>query len=161
MVNFKNFRGTVSQINDFASGQNGEGCFKIMSVQDELGNIVNFIVSPTTYFSNYEIVNVGDVITGYYDGDAPAPLIFPPQYQALIIVKEHSYQNVKVDFFNGQLVSSDGQLKLNLTANTPIMLTNGQTFSSFPGNRNLIVTYGPTTRSIPAQTTPYKIIVWC
>jgi len=23
------------------------------------------------------------------------------------------------------------------------------------------VTYGPTTRSIPAQTTPYRIIVWC
>lgn len=161
MVNFKNFRGTVSQINDFVSGQNGEGCYKIMAVQDEFGNIVNFIVSPTTYFLNAEIVNVGDLITGYYDGDAPAPLIYPPQYQALVVAKDNSYQNVKVDFFNEQLISSDGQLKLNLTSYTPILLTNGQPFSRYPANRNLIVTYGPTTRSIPAQTTPYKIIVWC
>ena len=28
-------------------------------------------------------------------------------------------------------------------------------------NRNLIVIYGATTKSIPAQTTPYKIIVMC
>lgn len=161
MVNFKNFRGTVSQINDFVSGQNGAGCYKVMAVQDEIGNIVNFIVSPTTYFLNDEIVNVGDLITGYYDGDAPAPLIYPPQYQALVVAKDNSYQNVKVDFFNEQLISSDGQLKLNLTAYTPILLTNGQPFSRYPANRNLIVTYGPTTRSIPAQTTPYKIIVWC
>ena len=72
-----------------------------------------------------------------------------------------AYQNVKVDYFNNQLVSADGQLKLNIAPNTPTLLTNGQPFSKNPANRNLIVIYGPTTRSIPAQTTPYQIIVWC
>lgn len=161
MVNFKSFRGVVTQINDFNTGQNGEGCYKLMSVDAGNGNIVNFVISPSTYFVNYEIVSIGDQITGYYDGDAPVPLIYPPQYRALVVAKESNYQNVKVDFFDEQLVSSDGQLKINLSVYTPILLANGQPFSRYPGNRNLIVTYGPTTRSIPAQTTPYKIIVWC
>ncbi|MFF5996012.1 hypothetical protein AAGS61_14860 [Lysinibacillus sp. KU-BSD001] len=163
MVNFQSFRGVITQINDFFVGQNGEseGCYTLMTVENGNGGIVNFVVSPTTYFVNQEIVAIGDQITGYYDGDAPVPLIYPPQYRALIIVKENNFQNVKVDFFNRQLVSSDGQLQLNLAPFTPISLINEQPFSKNPANRNLIVIYGPTTRSIPAQTTPYKIIVWC
>ncbi len=163
MVNFISFRGIVTQMNDFTVGQNGEGegCYKLMTVEDGTGGIVNFVVSPSTYFVNQEIVSRGDFITGYYDGDVPVPMIYPPQYRALIVVKENNNQNVKVDFFNSQLVSSDGQLQLNLSPYTPILLKNGQPFSKNPANRNLIVIYGPTTRSIPAQTTPYEIIVWC
>ncbi|MGE7091837.1 hypothetical protein ACQKII_10375 [Lysinibacillus sp. NPDC048646] len=163
MVNFKSLRGIVTQLNDFAIGQNGEGegCYKLMGVEDGTGGIVNFVVSPSTYFVNQEIVTLGDWITGYYDGDAPVPMIYPPQYRALVVVKESNNQNVKVDFFNNQLVSSDGQLQLNLSPYTPIFLKNGQPFSKNPANRNLIVIYGPTTRSIPAQTTPYEVIVWC
>ncbi|HWK23972.1 MAG TPA: hypothetical protein VNS08_13150 [Ureibacillus sp.] len=163
MVNFLFFRGTVTQITDFMTHQNGAdaGCTKLMTVEDTQGNIVNFVVSPNTYFVYAEIVNPGDTITGYYDGDAPVPLIYPPQYQALIIVKENNVENVKVDFFNSQLVSRDGQLRLNLTPNTPITLRNWQPFTQNPANHNLIVIYGPTTRSIPAQTSPYEVIVWC
>lgn len=163
MVNFKSFRGVVTQIDDFPIGQNGEkeGCYKLMTVEDSTQGIVNFVVSPSTYFVNQEIVTPGDRVTGYYDGNAPVPLIYPPQYRALVVVKENNNQNVKVDFFNNQLVSSDGQLQLNVSAYTLILLKNGQPFSKTLANRNLIVIYGPTTRSIPAQTTPYKIIVWC
>lgn len=103
----------------------------------------------------------GDVITGYYDGDAPVPLIFPPQYPALIIVKENNFVNVKVDFFDHQFVSRDGQLRLNLSPGTPVILRNWQPFTQNPANHNLIVVYGPSTRSIPAQTTPFEVIVWC
>jgi len=163
MVNFKSFRGVVTQIDDFPIGQNGEkeGCYKLMTVEDSTQGIVNFVVSPSTYFVNQEIVTPGDRVTGYYDGNAPVPLIYPPQYRALVVVKENNNQNVKVDFFNNQLVSSDGQLQLNVSAYTLVLLKNGQPFSKSLANRNLIVIYGPTTRSIPAQTTPYKIIVWC
>lgn len=161
MVNFKSHRGVVTQINDFNTGQNGEDCYKLMAIDSGNSGIINFVISPSTYFVNSEIVGIGDRITGYYDGDAPVPMIYPPQYRALVVAKETDYQNVKVDFFDEHLVSSDGQLRLNLSVYTPILLTNGQPFSRYPGNRNLIVTFGPTTRSIPAQTTPYKIIVWC
>ena len=163
IVNFKSFYGTVTMISDFMVGQNGEGggCYKLISVENELGAIVNFVVSPTTYFVDHVMVAIGDRITGYYDGNAPVPLIYPPQYRALVIVKDNPYQNVKVDYFNKELVSIDGQLKLNISPHTLILLTNGQAFSHHPANRNLIAIYGPATKSIPAQTTPYKIIVWC
>jgi hypothetical protein len=163
MINFISFHGTVTNISDFIIGQNGEGegCYKLMTVENELGTIVNFVVSPTTYFVDHLMVAVGDRVTGYYDGNAPVPLIYPPQYQALVMVKDSPYQNVKVDYFNSQLESSDGRLRLNISPYTQIVLTNGQPFSINPANRNLIVIYGPATKSIPAQTTPYRIIVWC
>jgi hypothetical protein len=163
LVNFFSFRGTVTEINDFIVGANGEGegCYTLMSVDNGAGASVNFVVSPSTYFVNQEMVAVGDTITGYYDGDAPVPLIYPPQYRALVVVKDDPYQNIKVDYFNSQLVSRDGQLQLNLSPFTPISLRNGQPFTKSIANRNLIVSYGPTTRSIPAQTTPYWVIVWC
>jgi hypothetical protein len=163
MIKFYSFHGTVTKINDFmisAKGE-GEGCYKLMSVEDGQGATVNFVISPTTYFVEHEMVSTGDKVTGYYDGNAPAILIYPPQFPALVMVKDSPHYNVKVDFFNGQLVSSDGQLKLNMSPYTQIALPNGQPFSKIPTNRNLIVLYGPSTKSIPAQTTPYKIIVWC
>ncbi|MDN4494735.1 hypothetical protein [Ureibacillus aquaedulcis] len=163
MVNFQSFRGRVTQIQDFMIGQNGEaaGCYKLMTVEDMQGGIVNFVVSPDTYFVYAEIVNPGDIVTGYYDGDAPVILIYPPQYRALIVVKENPFENVKVDFFDSQFVSRDGQLKLNLAPNTPVLLRNWQPFSQNPANHNLIVIYSTSTRSIPAQTTPSEVIVWC
>jgi len=36
-----------------------------------------------------------------------------------------------------------------------------QTFTLNPVNRNLLDVFGPTTMSIPVQTTPYNIIVMC
>lgn len=163
MVNFQPFHGVVTMISDFTIEQNGEGegCYTLMSVTNGNGDLVNFVVSPTTYFVDHAMVAVGDWVTGYYDANAPVPFIFPPQYRALVMVKDSAYQNVKVDYFNSQLESSDGQLRLNISPSTQILLTNGQAFTRNPANRNLIVSYGPTTRSIPAQTTPYKIIVWC
>lgn len=163
MINFALFRGIVTMISDFVispSGE-GEGCYKMFTVENGTGSIVHFIVSPTTYFIDHAIVSVGDSITGYHDANAPVPLIYPPRYNALIIVKENSSQNVKVDYFNDQLVSRDGQLKLNLSPYSQLLLTNAQPFTGNPTNRNLIVIYGPATKSIPAQTMPYKVIVWC
>ncbi len=163
MIKFLSFRGKVTMINDFIIGQNGEseGCYKLVSVENETGASVNFVVSPNTYFVDHVVVAVGDKVTGYYDGNAPVPLIYPPQYRALVMVKESPYQNVKLDYFNSQLLSSDGLLKLNISPFTQIVLKNGQPFTKNPANRNLIVIYGPSTKSIPAQTTPYKLIVWC
>lgn len=163
MENFKSFHGTITMINDFWTNASGEGlgCYKLMSVEDEQGNLVNFVVAPSTYFLDHVTVSVGDRVTGFYDGNAPVPLIYPPQYRAIVMAIDNPYQNVKVDFFNNQLVSSDNMLKLNIGPHTQILLENDQLFNRNPGNRNLIVVYGPTTRSIPAQTTPYKIIVMC
>lgn len=162
MKKFQSFDGTITMINDFVTGSNEEiGCNKLMSVDNGYGILINFVVKPNTYFIDHATVVVGDKVTGFYDVNAPVPLIFPPQFQAIVMAKYLPYQNVKVDHFNEQLESSDGQLKLNISPSTQIFLTNDQFFTGNLMNRNLIVIYGPTTMSIPAQTTPYKIIVLC
>jgi hypothetical protein len=163
MIKFQSFQGFITMIDDFwinASGE-GAGCYKLMSVEDGYGAMVNFVVTPTTYFVEHVMVKVGDKVTGFYDGNAPVPLIFPPRFQAIVMARNTPYENVKVDYFNNQLVSSDNKLKLNIAPYTPVVLENAQAFTNNPANRNLIVIYGATTKSIPAQTTPYKIIVMC
>lgn len=162
MINFIPFQGTVTMITDL-SGQNGDGagCSKLFTVENNMGAIVNFVVTPATYFIDHEAVMAGDVVTGYYDGNAPVILIYPPQYPAIVMVKENSNRNVKVDFFDRQLISKDGQLQLMISPYTQIHLANGQPFTGTIANRNLIVLYGASTKSLPAQTTPFRIIVWC
>lgn len=163
MKKFQAFYGMIIMINDFWIDQNGEasGCYKLISVENGSGTLVNFVVAPTTYFVDHVMVALGDMVTGFYDANAPVPLIYPPQYNAIVMARNTPYQNVKVDYFNNQLVSSDNYLKLNIAPYTQMLLENGQAFTRNPANRNLIVVYGATTKSIPAQTTPYKIIVMC
>lgn len=163
MKKFLSFKGTLTTIQDFYTGANDKetGCYKLMSVQNRNGNLVNFVVSPNTYFVDHITVAPGNMVTGFYDGNAPVPLIYPPQYNAIVMAEDMPYENIKVDYFNDQLVSSDNKLKLNISPDTQIILENDQAFNLNPSNRYLIVVYGATTKSIPAQTVPYKIIVMC
>ncbi|MHC1682680.1 MAG: hypothetical protein AB6733_07000 [Clostridiaceae bacterium] len=162
-IKFAPVSGTVTRIEDFSISENdaSAGCYKLMSLETIDGGPVNFVISPETYFVNHEMIEVGDKVTGFFNVNAPVPLIYPPQYSAIVISKDTASQNVTVDFFNNQLLSSDGNLKLNIAPSTEIILRNDQPFNKCPVNKYLIVLYGPTTKSIPAQTTPYKIIVLC
>lgn len=163
MKYFKSFSGSLIDIVDIFMNQDKDtiGCFKLMSVENDNKDIVNFIVSPQTYFINHETLNIGDKVTGFYYANAPVPLIFPPQYRALLMSKNHIDKNVKVSYFNNELISIDNQLKIIPSPETKILLRNNQYFTQDISNRNLIVLYGPSTKSIPAQTTPYEIIVIC
>ncbi len=162
MANFLSFSGMIHMISDFWTGdEQTSGCSKIISVQNGDGDVVNFVVTPDTYFVDHAMVSVGDTVIGFYDADLPVILIFPPQYHAVVMAKASQYLNVKVAYFDTDLISSDGTLKLNISPSTQMLLENGQRFTGNPANRNLTVVYGITTRSIPAQTTPHKIIVMC
>lgn len=162
MTVISSYSGTILSIEDVRlDARDTFGCNKLFTIQDRDNNIINFIVSPTTYFIDQEMAKEGDIITGFYDSNAPTPLIYPPQFRALVMAVNMRDENVTVDFFNRQLISSDGMLRLNINGSTLIILENGQRFYQNPANHFLIVIYGPTTRSIPAQTTPKKIIVRC
>jgi hypothetical protein len=162
MAIFKSFSGIITAIEVFETGEAGhEGCYKMMSVQNKDGGIVNFIVTPLTYFVDHVMMRVGDMATGFYDASAPALMIFPPQFETIVMTQVLPGRNVKVDYFDKELISSDGMLRLNISPQTQIMLENDQQFTGSPANRHLIVIYGATTRSIPAQTRPEQIVVMC
>lgn len=161
-MKFQSFTGIVTEMENFPTGQGSdEGCYRMFTLDNGYGNIMRFIVSSDTYFVNREIVQVGDWITGFYDADAPAILIYPPQLPAVVIGKYSPGSTITIDTFDSQLVSSDGMLKLNVSYETPVFLRNGQPFTGNLANRNLLVVYGASTRSIPAQTSPEQVIVLC
>ena len=163
MVNFQAASGRVTAINDFFMGSNDlmTGCYQLFTVENRNGSVVNFVIEPDTYFVDHVLVKVGDQVTGFYDADLPVPLIYPPQYRAFVMAKNRADQFVDVDYYDYQLVNSKGNLKLNLSRQTKIVLENWQAFTKNPANRELIVVYSTTTRSIPAQTTPSQVIVMC
>ena len=122
MVNFQPFSGIVTMIDNFSIGQNNEvGCYKLISVDNGQGTSVNFVVAPNTYFVDHAMVAVRDRVTGFYDANAPAPLIFPPQFGAIVMAKDTPNQHVKVDFFNSRLESRDGTLRLTISPYTQIL----------------------------------------
>lgn len=159
---YGSFTGTVMDIQDFwREASEPAGCVKLMTLAGRRGDTANFVVMPDTYFVDHVMVRRGDVITGFYDAAAPMPMIYPPQYVAIVMAKVVPGRHVTVDYFGRELVSSDGGLKLNIGPGTAVVLENGQAFSGRPIGRDLTVVYGPTTRSLPPQTTPYQIVVLC
>lgn len=124
-------------------------------------NTVNFVVSSDTYVLDQATIRRGDTVTAFYDAMAPVPLIYPPQYRAVLLLKNTGSQFAAFDYFDQNLTNSNQTLCLIPSSTTAIHLSNGQTFLGSLGNQYLLALYTATTRSIPAQTTPSRIIVFC
>ena len=154
--------GRIKSIEPVGYGsQQGYGCMMLMGVEGEDESFVNFMITPATFVVDYEQLNVGMTATFYYRGDAPAPLIFPPQYSAVVVVPKQEERSVYVGNFDEELISADVSLQLNMDDTVEVVTTNNQKFLGNPANKDLVVIYTNTTRSIPAQTTPIKVVVLC
>lgn len=154
-VAFKAFTGTVKEIRDFQA----ETGRKYVAVESESGEQATIVISDNTYVVNKVEITEGTVITGYYDATAPMIMIYPPQYSAEVVEVVEKGQNIKVDKFDENLLSSDLWLKLNISDKTEIISQDGKAYDGNLKNKNLVVFYDVTTKSIPAQTTPTKIVV--
>lgn len=137
------------------------GCMVFAEVEDMDGNLVNFVLTPATYVVDFETLSVGMKCTFWYEADAPMPLVYPPRYNAVVAAQEKNGRMINVGFYNTALVNEDNTLQLNLDGSVDVRTTNNQYFQGSPANHNLVVVYGNSTRSIPAQTTPMKVVVLC
>jgi len=154
--------GTITQMQRMnPSGRGYGGCSRMVEVQDEEGGITNFFINTDTYVVGFETLYEGMRVTMFYNGNLPAPLIYPPQFIAAVVAPEKEGRMVAVGFFDQSLLASDRSLQLNLSPDTQIVTSNNQIFTGNLGGRILVVVYSNTTRSIPPQTTPQKIIVLC
>jgi len=103
----------------------------------------------------------GDKVTGYTDGDKPMIMIYPPQYSPdVVILETEEIGSVAVGKFDEELLNESLSLKLHVSEKTELSSVSGKkvTADDLQG-KDLVVFYTMTTRSIPAQTTPEKIIV--
>ncbi len=135
-------------------------CSQRMSLRTENG-IVNFMVDSQTQVIDSRQLRPGMRVAAFYDSSLPVPLIFPPQYTAKIITAVGRNEQVMLNFFDRNLLAEDKSLQLNIAGNTILNTINGQSFTCDPGRHTLLVYYSVTTRSIPPQTTPRRIIVLC
>ena len=134
---------------------------------DSEENPFHFYVNDSTIIldkkGNVVELKQGDTVTLFILANQPMILIYPPHYSpAVVIVSEESEPNfVKVAQFDKNLISEDNQLKLNISEDTQIVNAKGEKVSMDEVTKqNAVVFYGPSTFSIPAQTTPYKIVVF-
>ena len=159
---FMEIQGTIVAIEPIRTGMNrGQNCGAMIMLEDMDGNNVNFTVGPMTYVLDFATLQEGMQVGVFYRTDAPAPLIFPPQYQASVIVPDRMGVNVDVGYYNSMLVNENQTLQLNLSGDVPVLTSNNQMYLGNPANHELVVVYSMSTRSIPAQTTPDKVIVLC
>ncbi|QTD43124.1 stalk domain-containing protein [Sporosarcina sp. Te-1] len=103
----------------------------------------------------------GDKVTGYTDGDKPMIMIYPPQYSPdVVILETEEPGSVAIGKFNEDLLNDSLSLKLHVSDKTELSSVSGKkvTADDLHG-KDLVVFYTITTRSIPAQTTPEKIVV--
>lgn len=135
-------------------------CNQMIALRTEDG-VVNFFITSDTQVINSRMLRRGVRIAAFYDSTLPVPLIFPPQYQAVMITVLGRNEQIALNYFDGNLIAADNSLQLNVGRNTVVRTINGQMFTCSLGDRMLLVYYSATTRSIPPQTTPEKIIVLC
>lgn len=137
-------------------------CSVMVSVLVSDGETINLVIDKDTVVVDNRRIRRGMRIYGFYDASRPAILIYPPQYQAVAVtVLTGTNQEAALAYFDRHLIAGDHSLKLNIGRETVVETANGQIYGCDPANHVLLVFYSVTTRSIPPQTTPERVIVLC
>ena len=152
---FEKVEGIIQEIN------RGDDCCSMTLSVISGSDIVNVVVSGDTAVIDNVRLRPGMRIAAFYDTNLPTPAVYPPQYRAELVTTLRRNQQVKLDYFDDSLTSSDNSLRLNIGPTTNIVTLNGQQYTCSPENMELLVYYTTATFSIPAQTTPQRVIVLC
>ena len=156
--------GTVT--GNVLSATKGETQTEVL-ISDENGSQTMFFVNGATYLSGASPADIkkGAVLTVYYDAspNKPALQIYPPQRTALAVTKGKTDGSLKVGYFDANGLSYDieptNKLKLNINSSVVITDAAGNASAESFENKLIAVEYATTTRSIPPQTTPTKIVI--
>lgn len=138
--------------------------------KDDQNNTVNLkITDDTLVYDNLgnkkalSDLTDGSKITVFTGSYEPTPLILPVQYTAnVIIINGDQEGNVNADTY---LVDEEGYTNAANTLNiataddTKIVDKDEKEYKGDLDKNDLIVFYGVSTKSIPAQTTPTKVVV--
>lgn len=117
--------------------------------------------SGSTKKMEHSAFQKGQQIDAYYDKDKPMLMIYPPQIspELVIVHDDKVFGSVKVGKFDEELRSLDNELNLNVDNKTILENAEGEKIERQDlSGEELIVFYTMATKSIPAQTTPSKIV---
>ena len=106
-------------------------CSMILALSGD-GEVTNVVVSGDTAVIDHVRLRPGMRVAAFYDTNLPTPAVYPPQYRAELVVPLRRGQQVMLDYFNDQMESADGSLKLNIGPMTNVMTMNGQPYTCSP-----------------------------
>jgi hypothetical protein len=178
------FKGTVIEVRPFydftATGEvvvEGKFFVLVEGDVDAEGNtpLVNFFVNEGSLLLVDGDIAVGKTVIGFYDSSLPTPMIFPPQFQARVLVAKPylsdspilygSLAGVYVDRFDADLKAFYYPWQLIIGEETEIIFEDGAAFSGDIdelANRALVVLYDVSSLPLGGTTvmvTPYKIVI--
>ena len=133
-------------------------------------NTLKFDTSNSTIVSDLTLnvvktnnpLKVGNLITTYFNYNEIEKSSNDNIIKAIVIVINESeeFMNTSIGIFNDNFLNENGTLKLNVSKDTPIYNINGNKLSVEDiKNQFLIVFYQISTRSIPPQAIPEKILL--
>lgn len=158
LSDFIKLTGTTSKIEQ----RTNDTLFTLIEKQDEIFAIT--VNNDTIIVDNTGKpveLKEGMKFTAYVYGNKPMILIYPPQYTPdVVVVQTEEIGTAELGVFNEDFVNKSNSLKLNIGDKTEITNLVGDVLTQDDiVGKEVIVFYDITTRSIPAQTTPTKIIV--
>lgn len=138
--------------------------------KDDQNNTVNLkITDDTLVYDNLgnkkalSDLTDGSKITVFTGSYEPTPLILPVQYTAnVIIINGDKEGNVNADTYLADeegYTNAANTLKIAAADDTKIVDKDEKEYKGDLDKNDLIVFYGASTKSIPAQTTPTKVVV--
>ena len=160
LVEYLSFTGTITDLRD--------GEILVRDDQNAENEMIFVLTEETLLLDESEQAKLGadkleegQVVTAYYPADLPMALSYPARLGPSVLVRRspEGLGFIHVATFDDTLTSSDGSLKIRLGAGMTLSARAGKPVTSL-ANRNLVVFYAESTRSIPAQTTPETIIVF-
>ncbi|MDO5417255.1 MAG: hypothetical protein Q4F29_08650 [Lachnospiraceae bacterium] len=166
MSQYTPITGTITQIDWHGTGPRQLGCSLLFTIDTPSQGIVTMTLDGSAFVLNTWPLQIGDRVTFFYENTAPAPLIFPPRYRTAAAAHTPEGTTAVLDVFTRlpdgtQLAASDGSLRLNIRPETWVTLPNGQPFGGELSGKLMMVLYTTSTRSIPPQTSPEQVVVFC
>ncbi|MGE7091565.1 stalk domain-containing protein [Lysinibacillus sp. NPDC048646] len=154
---FNNTYGTVDHVNV------AENTTYYTIKDGEYSNILE-VTKETLVFDNTGKkveLKKGDKVVAYTFANKPQKAIYPPQLNPdVVIVETETAGLVEVDYFFEDLTNTYDILKLNIGENTELLNIKGEKVTEKElAEKHLVVFYTVSTKSIPAQTTPSKVII--
>lgn len=170
MKNENEFMTYVGTISEFT---NQDGRISILvdslSEEDEYGMVFHIADTVSIWSRESEkMVKAKDLKDGmeiqvFFNQNTPTTLSLPPQLtpDVIVIRDTEDYAPLFMGEFGKDLVSLNRALALTIGEDTVVINEKGEALSeeNIAGNAALVF-YGMSTKSIPAQTTPSKVVVF-
>ena len=161
-TNYMKFKGIIQEIEKDGREtrltlESDKGLIMILRIND---STLQFN-SGTTKQLKQANLKKGATVEAYYDKNKPMIMIYPATItpEIVILKDENIHGEVKIAKFDKKFISLDNELKLNIAKDTILLNQQGKKIKEIDlHDKELAIFYSATTKSIPAQTTPTKII---